>query len=287
MNYGIIRILFTVRKIKIHPRRTLLKLLVEFIKIQLIKMDDFKQKIYTTFDKEGIKLKPISKFSLAYDEESNEIHTGSGLTYLPYEPQKEQFNLTDEEFFDTVIDYIYDTTSLRINKMEELENYPSINNLPFILKINEYDNDATIFALAFGKIPGSVIVRKEHKILSLGNIEEVDGTLGLSKTSISSFGKLKKVNGSFWISYHDKNSSLCDLNDVEEVGGSLLLRGFPIITLSKLKKVGGILNLRGTKIEDLGALEFVGEHVYLPKSKRDYFNFDKIYVGGKIKYFSS
>jgi hypothetical protein len=111
--------------------------------------------------------------------------------------------------------------------------------------------------------------------------------LGLSNTSISSFGKLKKVNGSFWISYHNEDSNLFDLNEVEEVGGSLLLRGFPIKTLSKLKKVGGILNLRGTKIEDLGALEYVGEHLYLPKSKRGYFNFDNIYIGGKIKYFSS
>ena len=250
-------------------------------------MDDFKQKIYRIFDKEGIKLKPISKFSFAFDIESNETHTSSGLSYLPYEPQREQFNLTNEEFIDTIIDYIYDTTSLRIDKIEDLENYPSINNLPFILKINEYDNDATIFALAFGKIPGSLTIRKEHKILSLGNIEEVDGTLGLSNTSISSFGKLKKVNGSFWISYHNQNSNLFDLNNVEEIGGSLLLRGFSIKTLSKLKKVGGILNLRGTNIEDLGVLEFVGEHLYLPKSKRDYFNFDKIHIGGKIKYFSS
>ena len=250
-------------------------------------MDDLKQNIYRIFDIEGIKLKPISKFSLTFDFEAKETNANSVLSYLPYEPQRDQFNLTNDEFIDTIFDYIYDTTSVRIEKIEDLEKYPSINNLPFILKINEYDNDATIFALAFGKIPGSVTIRKEHKILSLGNIEEIDGTLGLSNTSISSFGKLRKVNGSLWISYHNQNSNLFDLNDVEEVGGSLLLRGFSIRTLSKLKKVGGILNLRGTNIEDLGALEFVGEHLYLPKSKRDYFNFDKIYIGGKVKYFSS
>jgi len=250
-------------------------------------MDDFKQSIYRTFDKEGIKLKRMCKVTLTFDREPNETHSNSELCYLPYEPQRDQFNLTNEEFIDTIIDYIYDTTSVRINKIEDLEKYPSIDNLPFILKINEYDNDATIFSLAFGKIPGSITIRKEHKILSLGNIEEIEGTLGLSNTSISSFGKLKKVSGSFWISYHNQNSNLFDLNEVEEVGGSLLLRGFSIKTLSKLKKVGGILNLRGTNIEDLGALEYVGEHLYLPKSKRGYFNFDKIYIGGKIKYFSS
>jgi len=229
----------------------------------------------------------MCKVTLTFDREPNETHSNSELCYLPYEPQRDQFNLTNEEFIDTIIDYIYDTTSVRINKIEDLEKYPSIDNLPFILKINEYDNDATIFSLAFGKIPGSITIRKEHKILSLGNIEEIEGTLGLSNTSISSFGKLKKVSGSFWISYHNQNSNLFDLNEVEEVGGSLLLRGFSIKTLSKLKKVGGILNLRGTNIEDLGALEYVGEHLYLPKSKRGYFNFDKIYIGGKIKYFSS
>ncbi len=250
-------------------------------------MDDLTQNIYKTFDTEGIKLKPIYKFSLTFDIETNETDTNSGFSYLPFQPQRDKFNLTNSEFIDTIIDYIYDTTSVRIDKIEDLEKYPSINNLPFILKINEYDNDATIFALAFGRIPGSVTIRKEHKILSLGNIVEIDGTLGLSNTSISSFGKLKKVNGSLWISYHDPSSNLIDLNEIEEIGGSLLLRGFPIRTLSKLKKVGGILNLRGTNIEDLGLLEFVGDHLYLPKSKRDYFDFDKIHIGGKIKYFAT
>ena len=250
-------------------------------------MKDLKQKIYKAFDKEGIKLKPIFKFSLTYVQETNQTQTNSGLCYLPFEPQRDLFNLTNDEFIDIIIDYIYDTTSIRIKTLEDLDNYSSINNLPFILKINEYDKDLRIFSLAFGKIPGSITIRMEHKIFSLGNIEEIDGTLGLSNTSISSLGKLKKVNGSFWISYHNKNAKLFDLNEVEEIGGSLLLRGFSIKSLSKLKKVGGILNLRGTSIEDLGDLEFVGEHIYLPTSKRGYFNFDKIYIGGKIKYFKS
>jgi hypothetical protein len=250
-------------------------------------MEKQKNSIYKTFDEEGIKLKSMSKFSLTFDIEKNETSTNSCRIYLPYEPQRDQFNLNNEEFIDMVFDYIYDTTSVRIENIEDLEKHFSINNLPFILKLNEYDNDAVIFALAFKKIPGSLTIRKEHNILSLGNIEEIDGTLGLSNTSISSFGKLKKVSGSFWISYHNQNVSLFDLNEVEEVGGSLLLRGFQIKTLSKLKKVGGVLNLRGTNIEDLGALEFVGEHLYLPKSKRNFFNFDKIYIGGKVKYFES
>ena len=250
-------------------------------------MEDFKQKIYKAFDKEGIKLKLVSKFCLTLDQETNETYTNSDLCYLPYPQQKDQLNLTNDQFVEMTIDYIYDTTSVRIKTLEDLENYSSINNLPFILKINEHDENATIFSLAFGIIPGSITIRKEHKIFSLGNIEEINRTLGLSNTSISSLGKLRKVNGSFWISYHHENANIFDLNELEEVGGSLLLRGFPIKSLSKLKKVGGILNLRGTNIEDLGALEFVGEHLYLPKSKRDYFNFEKIYIGGKIKYFAS
>ena len=250
-------------------------------------MGDLKQNIYRAFDTEGIKLKPISKFTLAFNIETNETDSNSAFSYIPFQPQRDKFELTDTEFIDTVIEYIYDTTSVRIEKIEDLEKHPSIDNLPFILKINEYDNDATIFALAFGKIPGSVTIRKEHKILSLGNIIEIDGTLGLSNTSLSSFGKLKKVNGSLWISYHNPNSNLFDLNEIEEIGGSLLLRRFPIRTLSKLRKVGGILNLRGTNIEDLGALEFVGDHLYLPKSKQDYFNLDNIHIGGKVKYFAN
>lgn len=250
-------------------------------------MDDIKRKLYKTFDTEGIKLKPTAIIDIKLDDYENNIKTNSYKSYIPYPPQKDKFNISDNIFLDIIIDYIYDTTSVRIENLEDLEKYPSINNLPFILKINEYNSDATIFSIAFGKIPGSLIIRKEHEILSLGNIEIVDGTLGLSNTSISSLGKLKKVSGSFWISYHDKNSKLTSLNDVEEVGGSLLLRGSTIKTLSKLRKVGGILNLRATEIEELGALEFVGEHIYLPKSKRNLFNFDNIHIGGKIKYFST
>jgi hypothetical protein len=69
-------------------------------------MDDFKQKIYRIFDKEGIKLKPICKFSFTFDPETKENDSNSEFCYLPYEPQRDQFNLTDEEFIDTIIDYI-------------------------------------------------------------------------------------------------------------------------------------------------------------------------------------
>ena len=222
---------------------------------------------------------------MVFNIEAKETKSKSELSYLPFQPQRDKFNLTDNEFFDAIIDYIYDTTSVRIEKVEDLDKHPSINNLPFILKLNEGSNDYIIFALAFGKIPGSLTINDEYKILSLGNIEEIDGSLGLSNSSISSFGKLKKINGSLWISYHNPNSNLFDLNEIEEIGGSLLLRAYPIRSLSKLKKVGGVLNLRGTNIEDLGSLEFVGKHLYLPKSKRDYFDLDSIYIGGKVKYF--
>ncbi len=250
-------------------------------------MEYYKHRIYSVFDNEGIKVKPIFKMGLTYDLDLNETNSSSNFCYLPFEEQKAKLKLSDDEFIDAVIDYIYDTTSVRIKSLKDLENYPSINNLPFILKVNEYNSHLNIFSLAFGKIPGSITIRKEHRVLDLGNIEIVDGSLGLSHTSINSLGKLKKVNGSFWISYHNEDANFSDLNQLEEIGGSLLLRGFPIKSLSKLKKVGGVLNLRGTKIEDLGALEFVGEHIYLPKSKCKYFNFENIEIGGEIKYFSS
>ena len=250
-------------------------------------MNYFNQKAYRVFDKEGIKLKETTKINVTFDLDASEADAHSTKTYLPSELQRDSLNFTDLEFIDAVISYMYDTTSVAITKLEDLERFPSLNDLPFLLKINEYDNDITVFALAFGRIPGSLIIRKEDRIFSLGNIVEIDGTLGLSNTSITSFGKLKKVNGSLWISYHDPKANLSDLNEIEEIGGSLLLRGFGIKLLSNLKKVGGVLNLRGTEIEDLGKLEFVGEHLYLPKAKQLYFNLDKIYIGGKVKFFSS
>lgn len=250
-------------------------------------MRDLQKDIYRTFDQEGIKLKPITKFQVSADLEGDEQTINSYSSYSPFQPQRDQFNLTDQQFVEWAIQYIYDTTSVRIDFLEDLDKYPSINNLPFILKLNEYNDELIIFVLAFGTIPGSITIRKEDDIRSLGNIEIVEGTLGLSHTSISSLGKLRKVKGSFWISYLHQSSDLYDLNELEEVSGSLLLRGLAIRSLSKLKTVGGILNLRGTSIEDLGALNFVGEHLYLPKSKRDHFDFTNIYIGGKVKYFES
>ena len=243
-----------------------------------------KQILYRTFDEEGIRVKQMSKMTISFNTDNHKFRSNEQGTYIPINTT---FNLSDEDYCQIVIDYIYDTTSVNIKSFNNLDQFISIDNLPFLLKLNEYDYENTIFSLAFGKIPGSFTIRKEHKIQSLGNIVEINGTLGITGASLKSFGKLKKVSGSLWISYAEPETILTDLNDIEEIGGSLLLRYYPIRDLNKLKSVGGILNLRSTNIESLGALKFVGGHLYLPKSKEGLFDLSKIEIIGKVKYFKT
>jgi hypothetical protein len=154
------------------------------------------------------------------------------------------------------------------------------------LKLEDNLNNQITFSLAFGKIPGSVTIRQGHKIKSLGNIEEINGDLALIGTALKSLGKLKTITGSLWIAQFEPYTNLIDLENLEIVGKDLYLKGSPIQSLNKLKKVGGTLNLRKTDIQTLGDLEYVGNHIYLPKSKKNMFDFSKITIHGKVKYFN-
>lgn len=246
-------------------------------------MEKLKPLIYKLFDREGIRVRAVSQTSTIFREDD----TYETITRERYIPINERYDLQIEDYKQLIVDYIYDTTSIDIKCIDNIDQYSSLNRLPFILKLNEYDFNNTIFSLAFGVVPGSVVFRNEHNINTLGNIEEIKGTLGISGSFLESFGLLKKVTGSFWISNADVNTGLTDLNNIEVIGGSLLLRGYPLKSLNKLKSVGGTLNLRSTNIESLGDLEYIGEHLYLPKSKKGYFDLSKIVIMGKIKYFTS
>ena len=245
-------------------------------------MNNLKKLIYEHFDRHGITGKFMAKIRLSFA--SNEENYSQSYKKV-FIPQLNQFTLSEKEINQVIIDYIFDTTSYDIKSVNNLDKFSSINGLPFLLCLNEASEEKT-FSLAFGKIPGSVTIRSNHNIESLGNIEEINGDLGLIGSSIGSLGKLKKVSGSFWIAQFSPYTNITDLNELEYVGGDLYLKNSPIRDLKNLKKVGGTLNLRSTRIESLGLLNSVRKNIYLPKELKDKFNLSDIFIGGKVKYFS-
>ena len=243
------------------------------------------QKIYDYIDKNGVPIELV--WALSVESEDNRKSSykkiRTGRTIIPKLP----FKLSINEQEDLVIKYIYDLTNIRINSLEELNNLNSLNNLPFILKLNEHDYAKTKYCVAFKNIPGSIIIRNKHDITSLGNIESIDGDLGFSNSQIKHLGKLKIVKGNIWVAQSGVKyfTLIEDLSPLEIIEGDLNFKKSPIKTLGTLREIKGNLNLRETNLESLGSLKFVGGNVLLAK-KLKHFDFSKIKVDGTIRYFS-
>lgn len=203
--------------------------------------------------------------------------------------QSPTFGLSDQEFVGVVLDYIYDTTNIRIGSITELSKFSSLNGLPFIIPIFEINSVYPTYTLAFGIVRGSLVISSEDKVDSLGNIEEIHGDLILKGSSLQSLGRLKKIIGSLYIRQFDPPfSSLTTLGELEFVGRDLILKNSPVRNLGKLTRVGGKLNLRRTPIESLTPLSFVGGDLFLPKSLKNIDHDTRLVtVGGNIKYFSN
>lgn len=203
------------------------------------------------------------------------------------------FELKQEEQNEIVLDYIYDLTSYRVDDVNDLLSLKSLNNLPFILELNEHSNPKLY--VAFKRIPGSLIIRGDqeyknngHEIKTLGNIESIRGDLGLSYTKIEDLGKLKRVDGDLWFSGSDEfineNSfKIKTLAPLEKVNGAVSIRGNSLTSLGTLKYVGKNLSLRFSKVTDLGDLEYVGGNLLISKYNLEYYDFSKIKIDGKIR----
>lgn len=203
------------------------------------------------------------------------------------------FDLKQEEQIELVLDYIFDLTSYRVDDVNDLLALKSLNNLPFILELNEHSNPKLY--VAFKRIPGSLIIRGDqeyknngHEIKTLGNIESIIGDLGLSYTKIEDLGKLKRVGGDLWFSGSDEfinkdSFKIKTLSPLEKVNGAVSIRGNSLTSLGTLKYVGKNLSLRFSKVTDLGDLEYVGGNLLISKYNLEYYDFSKIKIEGKIR----
>ncbi len=135
------------------------------------------------------------------------------------------------------------------------------------------------------EIHSDIIIRGEN-IKELNEVEKINGFLGVSDSTIESFGTLKEVKGNLFISTNTVYSNIKSLNNLEFVGGDLILRYSNIKDLGALKKVGGKLSLRDTEIKNLGLLEFVGGDLFLPKRIENEIDLTKLIVNGKIKFWN-
>lgn len=135
------------------------------------------------------------------------------------------------------------------------------------------------------EIHSDIIIRGEN-IKILEKVEKINGFLGLSDSTIESFGTLKEVKGNLFISANTVFSNIKSLDNLEFVGGDLILRYSNIENLGALKKVGGKLSLRDTNIKNLGSLEFVGGDLFLPKRIEKEIDLSNLIVNGKIKFWN-
>lgn len=242
---------------------------------------DLKSKLYKQFDEEGIKGKRRAVLRLSI--ESGETIEKDEFPEV-FLPSTDYYNLSHKILEEIIINYIYDTTSFELNSAQDLKKLKNINGVPFILELNSKNPDQVTYTLAKRHVRGSVTI-KGSKIISLGNIEEIDGDLALIGSSIQSLGKLRKVTGSIWVAQFHPFTHLKDLANLEYVGKDLNLKSSPIKTLSNLSKVGRTLNLRNTTIESLGKLSYVGHSVYLPESRKEFLDLTGIHINRKTRYY--
>lgn len=241
--------------------------------------DNIKQRIYKKLDSEGIIGRHQGTWSFSVDIDSAEMTTP--VTERIFEPDLSEFGLSALETEQLIIDYVYDTVNVKISSVNELMRMRSVNGKPFFLLL---ESPKTTYCLALSKIPYSVTFRKSDGIISLGYIEEINGTLGFMDSTVNDLGNLKKVNGGFWIG-GDTMSPLTSLFNLEYIGGDLNIKYSQITNFGNLTYIGGNLNLRNREPFSLGKLKHIGKNLMLSKRYKDKFNTEGIEILGKIKYF--
>lgn len=149
-----------------------------------------------------------------------------------------------------------------------------------------FNDSDLIEKLKTTKIFDSDLIIRGESIADIGEIERINGTLGINNSGIENLGKLIEIKKDFWISSNTVYSNLKSLNNLEVVGGNLNLRYSNITNLGALTRVGGKLNLRDTPILDLGALSYVGGDLFLPKRLQDSVDLTGITIKGVLKYWN-
>jgi hypothetical protein len=252
-----------------------------------------KKEVYKYFDENGI---PFKRFAV--------MGSLTVKTYFNQMIWKETFqrffefdlpfgDLSVAECDSLVADYVYDTTGHRILDINELDFLKVKEGKPFILELNENSTEPPKFCVTMSKIPGSVVLRGKSahnwndSLTSLGAINEIDGSLGISDCPIRDLGELSLVKGDLWITgtpdFLLNGFELESLAPIKEIEGNLTVRAHSISSLGSLNSVGGSVSLRYSSVKDLGSLNSVGGNLLLSKDKLQYYELEGITVKGQIR----
>jgi len=240
--------------------------------------------IYHVFDKHGIPLKKNAIFSTNTDDLDFSKQQLSAEVLI--QPDLSQFQIFEDEAEIIICRYVKETVGLVIQSFSELLGMRFQNERPFFVLLNEYDTTPRL-ALASGTLDGSVSFRKDDKVTSLGNIEEILGDLGFSESGISSLGQLKKVHGSLWVAQSGipMYTNLTSLGKLEYVGKDLTIKNSPINDLGALIYVGGNLNLRSTKISRLNENMFIGGNLFLSSNLKGNIDLSLVTIKESTRYY--
>ncbi len=116
-------------------------------------------------------------------------------------------------------------------------------------------------------------------LLSLNNLESVEGELNLVGSQVSDLGKLERVGGTLNMG----SSEVKDFKNLKVVGGSLGTRQSKVSSLGSIEYVGGNLYL-DSNVTDLGNLKYVKGQIYMSFPQKILFA-DKIKIVDKKVYF--
>lgn len=256
---------------------------------------ELEKKIFKLLDKTGIPIRKTVGFSVVFKPNLyNEEYLKDTLEHNLYKPEfgivpELPFEFSTEEMITIVLKYIYDTTGIKLSKMEQLLTTPSYNGNPFLLLLNEHSFRQKI-CLAKKTIPGSLILRYNYGnfgFISLGNIEVIRGDFGISDSTIRNLGNLRKIYKDFWVTRYENLLQLESLSPLKEVGGNVTINDEILSSLDTLESVKGNLNLRKSKITNLGNLKYVGGNFLAKKEIFDTYDFSNIDIRGKIKLFKT
>jgi hypothetical protein len=257
--------------------------------------------VYKIFDKYGICFRRQTlAIAIEIDPDSEDLIKTSFPNERNLEPLEiPGYKLDSNEIASLFCNYVYDTTGYRIEDLKDIFKLEEINGAPFFLNIqsieiskfwlrNHSSDSLDCFILSKQVIPGTITLRSESKIKTLGNIREINENLYIWYNKIEDLDLLEVVNGDLCIS-QDKDflTGIYSLGELKFVGGNLYLRNSHITELGKLEAVGGNVNFRGLELKNLGELKIIGGNALFPKKFKGSSELKSIDINGTCRFFNS
>lgn len=266
-------------------------------------------KIYNYIDSNGIQFYYNSNYSIKFQQNENDILqkielesdptlidivenseniiSKHGPSWTPHPILPDEFNLTQEEQEKIVIDWLFDTTGVKLKDFKKLLETPILNELPFLLIIEKDGKQKVI--LCKQVIDGNLTIRQKYKdgklqynwINTLGRIEQVNGDVYIENI-MNNMGNLITISGNLIFSNYVIQNLLESLYPIKVITGDLIMKN-TYASLGIIEEIGGNLNLRKSKVRDLGDLKKVGGNILISKCNIEYYDFSKIEVLGKIR----